>query len=220
VNGSSSPAMASLSIVSHFRGIPVVTTSNTTFNAIGGADCDDNEAPGKRQFRFAELLREGTEIESAVLNKDAIDLSSIERDNNASAGGCMPLLYKDPGRSDRYVRQGDNTIPSCLVEGKHVLTNMTRSHFMACLGLALGNFFGVVWIREYLSADGDTAFSLAYPTIMAFLKYLFSFLALYAKFFLLLPLMRLGSIIIINVGIDRRNTRRKKLARELEGVYV
>lgn len=208
-NGSS---LASLSIVSHFRGVPVVATDRG-----GGESSADSSKAGKSQFRFAELLMEGTEIESSILNKD-IDLSSIERDN-ANAGACVPLLYKDPDRSDRYVRQGD-VVPSCLIEGQYVLTNMTRSHFMGCVGLALGNYFGVVWIREYFSADGDTAFSLSYPAILTILQYLFSVLALYAKFFLMLPLLRLFFIMLVNVGIDRRNMRRKTLARELEAVKV
>jgi len=202
-----------LKIVTHFNGVPVkiIEDGSSGFSA-------SNSDMSKARFVFPELMSE--EATGAVGFGLANDETRGEEEND-SWDSFFYMDEKTLGFRAKGTKLGGittkasntNTITQLeyLKEMRHVLTHLTRTQFCQCCMLNTINAVGIWMLLQSIGPGGllEIVNADCYVLVNAML----CFLLFYAKLFFALPLARMIVIMLLNVGIAKRNQRRKVLTR-------
>jgi hypothetical protein len=203
-----------LGLVSHFRGIPNLSTPSTS---------DENaNVRGSPQstFLFPELLAESSFLSGS--------LSSVNGSDNIEATWTKNILYDAHSKASSTALPSISTpslpksssakVPSFLVERQYQLTRLTQRQFVVCAVLVAINALGALWLRQSV-CGGGTWQGVKSPTQSALgyvlCRVVVPVLHFYSIVFVALPLARLALVAFWNVQIQRRNRRRRSLAQEL-----
>jgi hypothetical protein len=202
-----------LVLVSHFRGIPSLSTTTSSGTAA-------EEGSPQSTFVFPELLAESSFLSGS--------LSSAYKSDTIEATWTTNLLYDAhsnesstalPSTSTRSLPQSSATkVPSFLVERQYQLTRLTQRQFVVCTILVAINALGVLWLRQSVCGGGLLQ-GVQNPMRSALgcglCRIVVPVLHFYSIVFVALPLARLALVALWNVQIQRRNRRRRSLAQEL-----
>lgn len=221
---SSSTAIVSeaLKVVSHFNGIPVKDSGASD----GGSDSgNDKQKPflgiTQSRFVFPELISEeetvGKSTGKPVVPIDNHMRLKVYEDSNGDHPMWESFFYTDHNNVLGMGETNDGPVgapspPMYLKEARHVLTQLTRTQFGQCILLNTINMIGIWMFRQSIESGG--LLEIAHPLGYSLTSGLLCFLSFYAKLFFALPFSRMVYIIWLNVGIKKRNERRKALANE------
>jgi len=228
---SSSTAIVSeaLKVVSHFNGVPVKDSGASDGDNASG---DDEQKPfldmTQSRFVFPELMSEeetvGKSSNELVVPMDNNMGLNIYDDGNENHQMWESFFYTDPNNAQGIAMArlnltmgrtnnepaGALSPPMYLKESRHVLTQLTPTQFGQCILLNTINTIGIWMFRKSIESGG--LLEISYPLGYTVTSGLLCFLAFYAKLFFALPTARMVYIICLNLGIQKRNERRKALA--------
>ena len=176
-----------LAIVAHFNGVPEQN--------------DEFTNTGKARFVFPELVAEGNHVTQF---DDTLDLDD----------GTFDFLLFNPAVT--IVHQRRPCIPSFLQERRYRLTQLQSKQLFHCIGLGALNWIGVVCLQQSLQAGGILQQAMNGSPVVTFLvDWLCPVLIFYANLFFVLPVGRLGIILILNWFRGGRNRKRTEIAEAL-----
>ena len=219
-----------MKIISYFNGKPAdIQSEDDTSIATSGIDA---------RFFVPEIMAEmETGLFDASQKILSLSSSQFAPPSNTAnpKSSFTSILYK---RSHNDDVEDDATIsassvPQYLYENPKFLTQLSQQQFGQCCFLGLLNYIGILSVQAALDPGGlfdltliagldDAAGSNATTSsrrrrrqnntllvfACAFVLKLLKVLRFYANLFVLLPLLRLGMVLITNYCIERRNQRR------------
>jgi hypothetical protein len=208
-----------LVLVSHFRGIPSLST--TTSSGIAAEEDANVRGSPQSTFVFPELLAESSFLSGS--------LSSVNGSGNIEATWTKNILYNAhsnesstalPSTSTRSLPKSSSAkAPSFLVERQYQLTKLSQRQFFVCTILVAINALGVLWLRQSVCRSGLWQ-GVKNPTqsVVGYVlcRIVIPVLHFYSIVFVALPLVRLALVALWNVLLQGRNGRRRSLAQELE----
>ena len=224
-----------LEIVTHFNGVPVISQSNKTVDSSSNTksmfgfpelmseasseiglptpitykSCMEDTS-FSNQLWYTVLYSPSFSIRDGIRHSNSTNSSPV-----LTLGMSQQTLYEEL-EQEEFGNTENITVPTYLYEQKHGLTKLSPKEFYTCVGIGLTNFLGMVWLCQTLSSNPSRKGYLAqllssFPISLHICQSLASILYYYSIFFFLLPLIRLGVIIILNHRIQQRNERRKAL---------
>ena len=187
LNDDSSMVTNGLAIVAHYNGVP---EQNDSFNNTS-----------KAKFVFPELVAEANHVTQF---DDTLDLDD----------GTFDYLLFNPAVT--IVPQQRSCLPSFLQERRYRLTHLQSKQLFHCIGLGALNWIGVVCLRQSLQFGGILQQAMNGSPVVTFLvDWLCPVLIFYANLFFILPVGRLGVILILNWFREGRNRKRSEIAEAL-----
>mmetsp|Transcript_26888 Transcript_26888/g.30769 ORF Transcript_26888/g.30769 Transcript_26888/m.30769 type:complete len:632 (+) Transcript_26888:153-2048(+) len=195
-----------LSIISHFNGVPILINEESSKSK---SSSTNHILTAK--FTFPELL----------LESESNAFSHTNNDTNFDHHSWKSFLYDAAdsrilgGNITRNAREGSKSnmpskvhIPKYLHEKHHVLTRLTKTHFLSCLALNSMNYIGLILLWKSIHEGGVLEIQDKSSIVYFIVKWLLCILDFYAKLFILIPLIRMIIIVGLNKRIEIRNTRR------------
>ena len=183
--------MEALSVVVHFNGKP----------------CDGNSAVphANSRFVFPEIMAEAEEFSLA-------DLPIFEEDNNFLSSFLFMKKKTQGFALGESLNHHESALvlPSYLIEGYYVVTKLSRSQFMQCFFMNGLNYIGILMFRGAIREDG--VLSITNATTFSTVDFFLKFLEVYAILFFMLLLCRTVVLFVLNLFVDRRNERRKRIS--------
>ena len=181
-----------LNIVSHFNGVPTCTRTGAKVQR------DSSNA----HFVFPELISEAVSG-----NVDVRLPINNEQEEDPSWGSFLFV-------SDNHLLSERNfTIPTYLMEQRHVLTKLSRKQFGQCCILNILNYIGILMLWKSIEKGGileikNVALFGAASTVLSMLKF-------YARLFFTVPFSRAVVILVLNFRVTKRNEKRRFFAEQL-----
>ena len=185
---------SSLSIVSHFRGKPLL---NRNAQEDGGS--------ANELFCFRELSESVSEIDS-ILN------DCVMPTHDFTSRSVLPQLYRST--STPNIQSKTSALPLFLVQQTYNFTNLTQSQFYSCVFVAIMNYFGIIWGKSLLEEEMILN-KFSFPLFITSLHVIFLCLHVYSVFFLFMPVLRFLVYSLLNARINNKNHRRSSIANEL-----
>lgn len=207
-----------LPVVAHFSGVPAPKSED----AADTARNDIFSSSAQALFIFPELLAESQTVMSRYDDAECIQKASMTlveahhrwKDLFFLTLGDSQASPTSAGRNSAL--RTTTTTPPFLYEDTMVFTSLSSKDFFRCLLVAGLNLLGVIWFDQSLQFGGILEGFLPPQLTAGLLWALIPVLLFYAKFFFVIPAIRLGYILIWNEMCMTRNRRRSRLALELQ----
>lgn len=204
------PSLISQALVmaAHFQGAPMMNGSNTTTkDDQHSATSITTTSMAEARFVFPELMSESETAlrydPPVVLDESTSLLLLFLPDRQNTANTRNPTSNKD--------------FPTHYHEAPVYLTQLSSTQFYACAGLGLLNLVGVIWFYQSTSSNGVLQEVVEFRKLAQILhKTLVPVLIFYAVLFWVLVLARGLVVMWRNWRIQRRNARRRGLAKLLQ----